>query len=87
MISAVDTNILLDMLIPNEEHMKGSKSLLEDCLEKGRLVICEIVNEAYITHYAISCSVISLTAISGEYIISGEPHRSTGFCAPEIPMT
>lgn len=43
MIFAVDTNILLDILIPNEEHMKGSKRLLETHLEKGRLVICEIV--------------------------------------------
>ena len=43
MISAVDTNILLDILIPDEEHMQGSKRLLEAHLEKGSLIISEIV--------------------------------------------
>lgn len=43
MISAVDTNILLDILIPDEAHMEASKELIEKHLEKGRLVICEIV--------------------------------------------
>lgn len=43
MISAVDTNILLDILIPDEQHITGSKKLLDVYIEKGRLIICEIV--------------------------------------------
>ncbi len=43
MISAIDTNILLDILIPDEAHSLNSKRLLDRCLGKGQLVICEIV--------------------------------------------
>jgi predicted nucleic acid-binding protein len=44
MITAIDTNILLDILIPDEAHSLSSKRLLDRCLEKGQLVICEVVH-------------------------------------------
>ncbi len=43
MITAVDTNILLDILIPGEPFAASSKMLLDKHLSKGQLVICEIV--------------------------------------------
>ena len=43
MITAIDTNILLDILIPDEAHSLSSKRLLDRYLEKGQLVICEVV--------------------------------------------
>ena len=43
MITAADTNILLDILIPDESHLKSSKALLDECAGKGQLIICEIV--------------------------------------------
>ncbi|OGW27486.1 MAG: hypothetical protein A2X59_06960 [Nitrospirae bacterium GWC2_42_7] len=43
MITAIDTNILLDILIPDEEHAHASKKLLEIYNEKGSLIISEIV--------------------------------------------
>jgi predicted nucleic acid-binding protein len=43
MITAIDTNILLDILIPDETHSLSSKQLLDRCLGKGQLVICEVV--------------------------------------------
>ncbi len=43
MITAIDTNILLDILIPDEEFMLSSKILLESYAEKGQLIICEVV--------------------------------------------
>ena len=43
MITAVDTNILLDILIPDKAHFNNSKMLLDEHLLKGRLIICEIV--------------------------------------------
>lgn len=43
MITAIDTNILLDILVPDEAHSFSSNRLLDRCLEKGRLVICEVV--------------------------------------------
>lgn len=43
MIAAVDTNILLDILIPDERHFSDAKRLLDEYIEKGQLIICEIV--------------------------------------------
>lgn len=43
MITAIDTNILLDILIPDEAHLTSSRSLLDECLSKGQLIICELV--------------------------------------------
>jgi predicted nucleic acid-binding protein len=43
MITAVDTNILLDILIPDDKHLEKSKRLLDEYVLKGRLIICEIV--------------------------------------------
>jgi len=42
-ITSIDTNILLDILIPDEEFMQSSKSSLENYAEKGQLIICEVV--------------------------------------------
>jgi predicted nucleic acid-binding protein len=43
MISAVDTNILLDILIPGEAFAGSSKKLLDRHLSKGSLIIGEVV--------------------------------------------
>lgn len=43
MISAVDTNVLLDILIPNPGHCLTSKRLLDEGLAEGALVVCEMV--------------------------------------------
>ena len=43
MITAIDTNILLDILIPGESHSESSKRLLDKHLASGKLVLCEVV--------------------------------------------
>ena len=43
MITAIDTNILFDILIPDEAHLTSSKEILNEYLSKGQLVICELV--------------------------------------------
>ena len=43
MITAVDTNIILDVLIPDEPFSARSKALLDSHLSSGQLVVCEIV--------------------------------------------
>lgn len=43
MITAVDTNVLLDILIPGEPHGESSKRLLDRHLSSGKLILCEIV--------------------------------------------
>ena len=42
MIAAVDTNILLDILIPNAKYAKSSKAVIDDAFRNGSLVISEI---------------------------------------------
>lgn len=43
MISAVDTNILLDVLVPDALHGDSSKALLDRAFDRGALIISEIV--------------------------------------------
>jgi predicted nucleic acid-binding protein len=43
MITAVDTNIILDVLIPGEPFSDSSKKLLDSHLSKGKLILCEVV--------------------------------------------
>lgn len=43
MITAVDTNILLDILVPNAPHSASSKTLLDEAHRQGSLILNEIV--------------------------------------------
>jgi len=54
MITAVDTNILLDVLIPAAPAGETSQRLLEIALQRGSLVISEIVYAELAAHFSIS---------------------------------
>ena len=43
MITAVDTNILLDILLPDPEYKDASRAYIERGMKEGALVICELV--------------------------------------------
>src|SRR3954449_1812327 len=43
MITAIDTNILLDILVPNEDFYEASANALQDAAGEGSLVISDIV--------------------------------------------
>ena len=43
MITAIDTNILLDIVAPNREFVEASIGVLEEAARSGSLVICDIV--------------------------------------------
>lgn len=43
MITAIDTNILLDVLVPNEKFCEASVRALEDAATSGALVVCDLV--------------------------------------------
>ena len=51
MISTIDTNILLDILIPDKKYMKSSKNLIEKYKERGKLQICEIVFSELVSQF------------------------------------
>jgi len=43
MITAVDTNVLLDVFLPDERFAEESKRLLKIAYDEGALLICEVV--------------------------------------------
>jgi predicted nucleic acid-binding protein len=51
MITAIDTNILLDILVPNEEFYEASAKALQDAAGEGSLVISDIVYAELCIHF------------------------------------
>lgn len=51
MTSAVDTNLLLDILLPDPSHVERSKRLLDRARHKGALVISELVYAELSAHF------------------------------------
>jgi predicted nucleic acid-binding protein len=52
MITAVDTNILVDVLEPDQKHGKRSLDLLKQAMREGSVVACEVVWAEVATAYA-----------------------------------
>lgn len=51
MITAIDTNILLDILVPNDAFCDASIRALEDAATEGSLVICDLVYAETCIHF------------------------------------
>jgi predicted nucleic acid-binding protein len=51
MITAIDTNILLDVLVPNEDFYEASVRALQDAAGEGSLVISDIVYAELCIHF------------------------------------
>ena len=51
MITAVDTNVLLDILVPNEEFYERSADALQESATAGSLVICDTVYAELSIHF------------------------------------
>ena len=51
MISAVDTNVLLDILRPNPAFAERSAALIDRCGREGPLCLCEIVHAELSAHF------------------------------------
>ena len=43
MITAIDTNVLLDVLIPDSAYTGNSRALLDEAYQEGALIISEVV--------------------------------------------
>jgi predicted nucleic acid-binding protein len=52
MITAIDTNVLLDILIPNETFYDASAEALQTSAQDGSLVISDIVYAELCVHFA-----------------------------------
>lgn len=70
MKAAIDTNILLDILIPDETFYPGSKRLLDDYLEKGELIICESVYAELASQFAAEQELNEFLADTGIRLVS-----------------
>jgi predicted nucleic acid-binding protein len=51
MITALDTNVLLDILLPNEKCCDISARAIEDSASSGSLVICDVVYAELCAHF------------------------------------
>ena len=51
MITAIDTNVLLDVLVPNEKFCETSVLALEHAASEGSLVICDLVYAELCIHF------------------------------------
>jgi predicted nucleic acid-binding protein len=51
MITAVDTNVLLDILLPDERLFSASSRALEQAATRGSLVICGLVYAELCVHF------------------------------------
>jgi hypothetical protein len=51
MITAIDTNILLDILVPNEDFYEASATALQDAASEGSLVVSDIVYAELCIHF------------------------------------
>jgi predicted nucleic acid-binding protein len=51
MIAGIDTNVLLDVLVPNEQFYDAAAGALQDSATAGSLVICDIVYAELCVHF------------------------------------
>ena len=51
MITAIDTNILLDILAADPQFYEDSARAVEDCANAGSLVICDLVYAELCVHF------------------------------------
>ena len=82
MISAIGTNVLLDILIPNEAFADAATSIIEDAANQGSLVVCDIV-------YAEICIQFPTRRECDHFFDSNEiriesPDRAAHFLASRI---
>ena len=52
MITAIDTNILIDILEPDPIFGQASKQALRRCLQEGSVIACEVVWAEVVTAYS-----------------------------------
>jgi len=53
MITAIDTNILLDVLVPNPRFCDASIRALEEAASRGKLVVCDLVYAELCVHFGL----------------------------------
>ena len=73
MITAVDTNILLDLLIPNAPFLEGSAKALRSASEEGTLILCEVVYAELASQFGSDVEVARFLADTGIQLMPMSP--------------
>ena len=55
MITAIDTNILFDILLPNKAFYEASAAALQDSADRGSLVLSDIAYAEMCAHFEKQC--------------------------------
>ena len=69
MIPAVDTNILLDILIPNNDHVQSSLQCLTDIDPTDQLIISEVVFAELASQFLSSNDLVKFLSDTGIHLI------------------
>ncbi len=69
-ISAIDTCILLDVLLPDPVHLAASKALLDKATGEGALIICEVVYTVLACQFGTQSDLDAFLRATGIRIIS-----------------
>ena len=73
MIAAIDTNILLDILIPDETFFASSKELLDRYVSKGQLIIGELVYAELASQFADQQELRTFLSDTGIRLVPSNP--------------
>ena len=79
MITALDTNVLLDILLPDQEFVQSALHAVEEAAGAGSLVVCDVV-------YAELCTVFAEQRECDQFLAENEIrveslHRAACFLA------
>lgn len=77
MISAVDTNVLLDVLVPGSPFELASQNALEDSLRSGTLILSEVVYSELAAHFPNQGSLDTFLVDTGIQFV---PTSRQGLC-------
>ncbi len=73
MITALDTNVLLDLLIPNPRFLDASKGALERAHTQGQLILCETVYAELASQFATREEVESFLRETNIQLVPATP--------------
>jgi predicted nucleic acid-binding protein len=74
LISAIDTNVLLDVLRPNAEYASQSEAILLNAREQGSLVVCEAVFAELVAALDPGDTMTRFMMQTGIRLESSDPH-------------
>ncbi len=74
MIASVDTNILLDILLPDETFFASSKEVLDRYVSKGQLIIGELVYAELASQFSDQQDLSAFLSETGIKLVPSNPH-------------